>query len=164
MTKFLSNAFATSFKITNPYISKTKKEVIAPIVQNAPDAIGLSNSCWKSARIPKGATHCGECIPCFIRRIAIESYMKDPTLYGRDIFSLNFGGLPSDDEGRRNLSDLAEFTLNFETLSDQELFTEWPELYSENIDASNVIAMYRRAAVETRAILSKYPAGIEVLS
>jgi 7-cyano-7-deazaguanine synthase in queuosine biosynthesis len=164
MSLFLKGAFGADFTIENPYVLRTKKEVIDPIVQTAPETIVHSNSCWKNSRLPKTATHCGECIPCFIRRIAIESYQPDSTAYGRDIFNEDFRALLPTDEGRRNLADLAEFTLNFERMTDQELFDEWPELYSKNIDALATIAMYRRAAAETRTILSKYPVALQVLS
>jgi hypothetical protein len=49
-------------------------------------------------------------------------------------------------------------------LEDQEFYDAWPELRSENIDAPGVIAMYKRAAAETRAALSKYRAGKQVLA
>jgi 7-cyano-7-deazaguanine synthase in queuosine biosynthesis len=162
MQSFLSAALELNLSISNPYISKTKREVIAPIVDRAVETIVISNSCWKSARLPSNVTHCGECIPCFIRRIAIESYMPDPTSYGRDLFSEDFRSLPPEDEGRRNLADLAEFTLKFEVLSDTELLDEWPELFA--IDSAQAIAMYRRAAAETRKILAPYPAGKQVLT
>ncbi len=146
METFLRRALALDLTITNPYVSKTKREVIAPIIAKAPKTIAISNSCWKSARLPANATHCGECIPCFIRRIAIESYGTDVTSYARDIFNEDFRSLPPDDDGRRNLADLAEFTLKFDTLSDTELFDEGPELFA--IDSAPAIAMYRRAAAD----------------
>jgi hypothetical protein len=49
-------------------------------------------------------------------------------------------------------------------MSNTELYDEWPELYSENIDAPATIEMYRRAAAETRAVLSKYSASAEALT
>jgi len=123
-----------------------------------------SNSCWKSSRLAAGTTHCGECIPCFIRRIAIESYQPDGTAYARDIFQQDLRQLATSDEGRRNLADLAEFTLKFEKMADAELYDEWPELYSENLDAAATILMYKRAAADTRNLLTKYPVGSQVLA
>ena len=163
MQLYLAAAFQIDFKIQNPYVLKTKREVIASVVAAVPEAIASSNSCWKSSRLSKGATHCGECIPCFIRRIAIESYQSDQTAYGRDVFRENLSNLGVNDEGRRNLVDLAEFTLKFEKMSDLELYDEWPELFSSNIDAPATISMYRRAAKETRNVLSKYPVAAQVL-
>ena len=163
MQLYLKGAFRIEFIIENPYVLKTKREVIEPIVVNAPETIPHSISCWKSSRMTKGTTHCGECIPCFIRRIAIESYQPDKTAYGRDVFKETSVNLQTADEGRRNLADLAEFTLKFERMSDAELYDEWPELFSENIDAFETILMYKRAAAETRAVLSKYPVAAQVL-
>ena len=88
--------------------------------------------------------------------------MPDPTPYGRDLFSEDFRSLAQDDEGRRNLADLAEFTIKFEALSDTELLDEWPELFA--IYSTPAIAMYRRAAAETRKVLAAYPAGKQLLA
>jgi hypothetical protein len=49
-------------------------------------------------------------------------------------------------------------------MSDPELYDEWPELFSENIDAPATILMYRRAAKETRSVLTKYPVAAQVLA
>ena len=65
--------------------------------------------------------------------------------------------MDADDEARRNLADLCEFSRRFETMSDADLIDEWPELYSVNIDRVATVNMYRRAAQQTRAVLSKYP-------
>ena len=75
----------------------------------------------------------------FYRRIAIESHLPDETAYVRDVFSENLEDMGPADEGRRNLADLAEFTLKFERMSETELFDEWPELFSQNIDAPGTI-------------------------
>lgn len=97
-------------------------------------------------------------MPCFIRRISIEIHGKDETAYARDFFNENFVQLPPEDDGRRNLADLAEFMFRFEISGEQELMDEWPELYSSNVDAKAAIGMYKRAARETRTVLSRYPA------
>jgi 7-cyano-7-deazaguanine synthase in queuosine biosynthesis len=156
MREILSAALSTPFLLTNPYVGRTKAEVIAPVWNNLHSAIPVSCSCWRTARLPQDITHCGECVPCLIRRIAIETHGTDPTAYGRDLFSENFPSMSTGDEARRNLSDLCEFTKRFETTTDAELLDEWPELYSSNVDASETIDMYRRAAAETRAVLARY--------
>ena len=66
------------------------------------------------------------------------------------------------DESRRNLADLCEFSRKFEAMSDSDLIDEWPELYSSNVDQVSTIAMYRRAAQQTREVLSRYP-GLSVV-
>jgi hypothetical protein len=157
MQTILSSALAGAYRISNPYVSLTKAEVVERIWAGMRDAVPVTSSCWRSARLPEGVTHCGECVPCMIRRVAIETHGDDPTQYGRDAFAQSFSAMDAGDEARRNLADLCEFSRKFETMSDADLIDEWPELYSPNIDQASTITMYRRAAQQTRAVLSKYP-------
>jgi hypothetical protein len=156
MEVFLNKALGTNLEIYNPYVAKTKAEVVNVVYKRLESAIPVANSCWKNAYLPEGKTHCGECVPCLVRRIALESYKPDPTAYARDLFSEDIAALSVGDEGRRNLVELCEFILQFETRQDLELMDLWPELYSSNIDAAATIDMYRRAAAESRSVLSKY--------
>jgi len=110
------------------------------------------------------ATHCGICIPCIIRRVAIEFHGLDATVYERNLFTELFSALPDSDDGRRNLADFGEFLLRVETYSEIEMMTEWPELYSSEISRPDVIGMYKRAAAEARQVLSGYPGLAPVLT
>jgi 7-cyano-7-deazaguanine synthase in queuosine biosynthesis len=156
MSSFLSKALGTAFSITNPYVIKTKKEVVTPITKELPQGIPIATSCWRNARLPGSAKHCGECIPCYVRRIALEGHGTDPTKYARDPWTEVIADLDNNDDGRRNLIDLIEFVRRFRDFTDADLMSEFPELYSNNIDAPGVIAMYRRFAGEAWAVLSKY--------
>jgi 7-cyano-7-deazaguanine synthase in queuosine biosynthesis len=157
MQNFLSDALKISIHISNPYVHKTKAEVIKPVVDSFPSLIKVSQSCWRNSRLPEGIHHCGECIPCFIRRIAVETCSKtDPTVYLKDPWAHGVLHLPDDDIGRRNLVDLAEFIVRMEQLNNDDVMSEWPELYSENLDASSVINMYRRFSHEARGVLGRY--------
>jgi len=102
------------------------------------------------------ATHCGACIPCILRRIAIESHGADPTAYERNLFTEPFASLSETDDGLRNLADFAEFVVRIERYSEVEIMTEWPDLYSLQITRSEVIGMYRRACAEARNVLGRY--------
>lgn len=157
MQTIISTALAGTYRISNPYVSLTKAEVVERIWAAMPGAVPVASSCWRNARLPEGVNHCGECIPCMVRRIAIETHGDDPTPYARDSFAENFPTLEAQDEARRNLADLCEFSRKFETMSDADLMDEWPELHSSIINQSMTINMYRRAAQQTRAVLSKYP-------
>ena len=153
MENFLSEALNVPFQILNPYVHLTKAEVVKKVINLSADMILSANSCWRSARL---STHCGECIPCFIRRIAIEySICEDPTAYDKDCWVEKIGQL-GDDTGRRNITDLAEFILRIERSSPEDIMSEWPELYSPNIDETEVIAMYKRFSKEARTVLSRY--------
>ncbi len=164
MQKILGRLFGYDVTIENPFSKKTKAEVVKMVWDGLKSAIPVANSCWKSARLAAGITHCGECIPCLIRRVAIETHGSDPTAYGVDAFGADFASLPPDSEARRNLADLCEFITCFGSMSDAELYDEWPELYSENIPAPEIIGMYRRASAETRAVMQKYPGLVAVLT
>lgn len=164
MEAFLSKALNMPLKISNPYVHLTKAEVVKKIVNSFPDTIPITRSCWRDARLPESVTHCGECIPCFIRRISIEYLMPDPTNYGRDVWSEEIGKLNPDDTGRRGTVELAEFVQQIERYSSEEIMSEWPELYSSNINPNKVIEMYKRFSQEARAVISRYPALESLLS
>lgn len=165
MERFLLDVFQIPFRITNPYVYKTKAEVIRIVVENLPASIPISHSCWRNARLPAGVTHCGECVPCFVRRVAVEHWVQpDPTAYGDDPWEEGTLSRSPDDVGRRNMADFTEFIVRIERMSNEEIMSEWPELYSPNLDAVQVIEMYRRFAAEARAVLGRYPALGPLLS
>lgn len=151
-------------KIVNPYAGKTKAEVIEQVCRDMPSALGTTTSCWKNSRLPASATHCGVCIPCYVRRIAIETHMPDPTAYARNAWVESVASMPPDDDARRNLVDYAEFIKRMLTFPEAELMVEWPELYSPNINAPAAIQMYKRAALEATAVFNQYPAVAAVLT
>jgi 7-cyano-7-deazaguanine synthase in queuosine biosynthesis len=162
MQRILRTALSVNFELLNPYVYRTKGEVIDGLWKTLRDSIPVASSCWRS-RLPQGKTHCGECIPCYVRRIAIETHGADTTAYARDIFSENIGSLPPTDDGRRNLVDLCEFVVRFKRESELELMSEWPELYSTNMDPAQVIRMYRRASDEAIAVLNRYSGVMPLL-
>ena len=160
MEEFLSSALDVPFQILNPYVHLTKAEVVKKVIDLSSDMIPEANSCWRSARL---STHCGECIPCFIRRIAIEySIDEDPTVYEKDCWKEKIDQL-DDDTGRRNITDLAEFVLRIERSTHEDIMSEWPELYSPNINVTEVIAMYKRFSKEARTVLSRYSELVRLL-
>ncbi|MDE0084720.1 MAG: 7-cyano-7-deazaguanine synthase [Candidatus Poribacteria bacterium] len=159
MEEFLSSALSVPFNISNPYVHLTKAEVVKKVIDVSKDIILIANSCWRSARIPKDFTHCGECIPCFIRRIAIEfSMSEDLTAYYKDCWIEDIGRLGPEDIGRRNIVDLTEFIVQIDELSPEDIMSKWPDLYSLNFDENEVIAMYKRFSKEARTVLNRYSA------
>lgn len=163
MEQFLSAALAIPMSIRNPFVHMTKGEVVEQLVENFPGLVAMTESCWKNTRLPQGATHCGECIPCYVRRISLEKWGKDPTAYAEDPWLERSSSTPTNDTGRRNLVDLVEFIHRIEHYSDDEIMNEWPELYSENLNPGSVISMYRRFAAEARSVLERYPNVRELL-
>ena len=163
MQEILCAALGIGLVIRNPYVEKTKAEVVATVATTMPLAIPVSTSCWKNTRLQAPATHCGACIPCIVRRIAVETHIPDATAYARDCWGTPLEDLEADDELRRNLADYAEFVRRIESESPGEIMRVWPELRSQYFNADPVIAMYKRAAAEARAVLLKYSAVAPLL-
>lgn len=155
---FLSAALGFPLTVRNPYVYKTKGEVVAQVANKHPHMVPLSTSCWKNARVQVGgATHCGECVPCLVRRVALELYGADPTPYAFDMFRANLQALDPAHDGFRNINDVAEFRMRFATQGNADLLTDFPELYSQDFDSGQAIDMYKRFAKEAGHVLSKYP-------
>lgn len=150
--------------IQNPYVYKTKREVVSIVWHGLRKAVPISTSCWKNSRLAPPATHCGACIPCYVRRIAIEHHGTDPTQYAEDPWGIDPARLPEDSEARRNIYDLAEFIFRFKNATDTEIQDEYPELLAADFDVEQVIKMYRRFAVEAEKVWEKYPGPISLLA
>jgi 7-cyano-7-deazaguanine synthase in queuosine biosynthesis len=158
MESILNGVFDKGIKINNPYVNRTKAEVVKILCDNIPESLAATTSCWKNTRLPRGASHCGACIPCYVRRIAIEAHVrKDPTKYARNPWIECLRELPANDDARRNIFDYVEFISTFRAMAAADLMAEWPELHSPNIDAGATIAMYKRAAAEAAVVLGRYP-------
>ena len=107
MNLILSKLFTFNFNIHNPFLYLTKGEVVQSSLLKDIDAISQTVSCWRSTRLSGPKTHCGECIPCYIRRIANEANNILIDEYDRNVFLENVKKLKPDDIGKRNLMELA---------------------------------------------------------
>jgi 7-cyano-7-deazaguanine synthase in queuosine biosynthesis len=146
--------------VINPFVHLTKGEIVALIPAALHPQIVASTSCWRAARVPTAATHCGECVPCLCRRIALEKNGIKLSEYHRDLLAENVGCLGTDDLGKRNLIDLCQFIGLFagpnRLRSEQDVCYEFPELFEREINRAEVIEMYRRFAKESVAVLKTY--------
>ncbi len=71
-SRLLSAILDADFKVTNPFIFKTKSEVVKLIKEtDQSDLIPLSNSCSHVRSTDSMNTHCGVCSQCIGRRFAI---------------------------------------------------------------------------------------------
>jgi len=148
-------------EVVNPFVNLTKGEVVALLPKGLRPHIGRSVSCWRASRLTSGFSHCGECVPCLSRRIAMETHGIKLAEYKRDLLIENIGRLSAGDLGKRNLSDLCQFVMHFagphRLKHDDELRMVFPELQDPIFNAKEVIAMYRRFAAETLTIFQRYP-------
>ncbi|MBI4535678.1 MAG: 7-cyano-7-deazaguanine synthase [Ignavibacteriae bacterium] len=157
MGEILSRVLAFDIRIENPFLYLTKGEVVSKIKGIQAAQIPQTISCWRSARMLGGYTHCGECVPCLVRRIANEAHGIRIDEYARDLFREDVASLEADDLGKRNFLELAEFVrFFFGTNSRAQIISSYPELINESIDANHAIAMYKRFASEAVNVFSNY--------
>ncbi|MGA2066884.1 MAG: 7-cyano-7-deazaguanine synthase [Thermoguttaceae bacterium] len=157
MGPMLTQLLGFRINIENPFLYMTKAEVIEALAKSHSEIIPVAVSCWKASRIAGGKNHCGFCIPCLVRRIALEYRGMTIDEYQRDILSEKVGKLDSDDDGKRNLMELAEFVCTFANsapLAEMEVL--YPELVSQYYDGTRAVDMYRRFAVEARSVFDNY--------
>jgi hypothetical protein len=78
--------------------------------------------------------------------------------YARDILSEDIASLEPEDDGKQNITDLADFINIFEKkVSKSEVLDKHIDLINPFIDADKAIDMYRRFAKEARAVFNSYP-------
>ena len=144
--------------IENPFLYLTKAEILTSFPTALKKIIPDSVSCWKASRID--ASHCGECIPCFTRRIALEHHGIMIKEYETDVFKRNVEKLPNDNEGKRNIGDFLSFIVSFREgyLSDKSsLLYHYPELINEHFDFDQACEMYFRMTTQAIAVFDNYP-------
>jgi len=147
------------FEISNPFLYRTKAEVFAVMPVPLQEAARVSASCWMISRMPEHK-HCGYCIPCISRRIAIEYNKLSFSEYFVDVFTMDLSGLDDTDDKRRNLVDYLEFITRFSNVTDATkpaLFRRFPELYNMGAKADEVIDLYSRVAAQSLQVLNNYP-------
>ncbi|MCK4664808.1 MAG: hypothetical protein KAT68_18195 [Bacteroidales bacterium] len=96
-------------RIINPYQFKTKGEMIRDCSDNTlfNTLWQSSNSCGKRAHkyywAVRSASHCGYCMPCIYRKIALHfSEINNTDNYGNSIFNLAMDQLIESDSGKFN--------------------------------------------------------------
>lgn len=144
--------------IENPFLYYTKAEVLNDLPKELYPIIIESVSCWKASRIDKN--HCGECIPCFTRRIAIESHGIKLPEFVNDLFNQKIEDLPPDHEGKRNLGDFLSFIITYNKIYETnkaELLYEFPELINDAFDYNQATEMYYRMTKQAISVLATYP-------
>ncbi len=74
MSKLLTTFLDYPIKIENPFLYMTKAEVVAATVKRHREVVEGTVSCWKTSRVVGDKKHCGYCVPCLSRRIALETH------------------------------------------------------------------------------------------
>lgn len=164
MSSILSKLLNHKINIDNPFLYKTKAEVVKLLLPRHQAILEKTVSCWKASRVSH-YHHCGICIPCLIRRIALESNSISLQEYEKDILRSNVALLDPNDDGKRNLVELCEFVNNFKSdHSMAELQLLFPELAaSDCYDPNQAVKMYKRFAVEAQGVFKRYPEVIKLI-
>ena len=152
-----------NFEIINPYLYLTKAEVLGKLPKALLKKSYLSVTCWKISRVQK---HCGVCIPCISRRIALEHHGIKFNEYIIDLFNTDLNSLSDHDTGKINIIDYLEFISKFKNITSsnkQELLLEFPELMNISINRELGLKMYNRVAIQSFAVFDKYPKIKEIL-
>jgi len=68
------------------FVHMTKGEVVGLIPPQLHSDLKYSTSCWRASRVSGGKTHCGVCVPCLCRRIALETNSISLDEFDRDLF------------------------------------------------------------------------------
>jgi hypothetical protein len=159
MAEILSKILEYPIRIVNPFLYKTKADVVELSVQRLRSLVEGTVSCWRTSRVVGDKKHCGYCVPCLSRRIALETHGLELPEYQLDMFAQDVSRLPKQDEGKRNLVDMIEIALAFGGDSTQvELEDEYPNLWDDEVDWRAAVEMYRRFAGETLTVFDRYPA------
>lgn len=145
------------FEIHNPFLYKTKAEVFAVLPDKLRKAASSSASCWMIQRLNK---HCGYCVPCISRRIALEYNGISFDEYDFDLFNSDTSKLEDTNDRRRNLADYLEFIVRFRNVTDAnkyDLSYEFVELINDAFDFDSAVELYRRVARQSLEVFKKYP-------
>lgn len=161
---FLKAVLERELTITNPFLYRTKGEVTGIVAERAASLLFKSESCWMNARLPPETSHCGECIPCLHRHVAIQQHRVDETGYRRRVWEEDIGSLGFDDDGRRNAAELAELVVAMRDYDDEMALATFVELINPHLDVGQALAMHRRFAGEASTVLGRYPSMARLLA
>lgn len=156
---FFSRVLSYDFRFSNPYLYLTKAEVVRRLPAALYPQLTEAVSCWRGSRL-RGSTHCGECVPCLVRRFALEACGIVVPEYQRDLFAEDIGALPPEDRGKANIVDLLELVRHFSTPSHADqprIIEQFPDLINPSINLADAIALYVRFAQEARGVIANYP-------
>lgn len=169
--KLINNIFNRKITISNPFIYKTKSEILRNLDINKVDSVNDTVSCWNywNYRMLKtkkeNTTHCGYCFPCIIRRISSKNAfpfdIERKNTYVLDIFNdYPYDSYPKNIELEAlfNMDDLISFAAHFLSLKEYDIQIEYPNLFInlDGINSEKIIDLYTRFAKEVIYTTKKY--------
>ena len=160
--------------VINRFDSLTKAEILSYASQ-CPDLTSNTVSCWHYGnftatlrrKLNQGdITHCGFCLPCLVRRLALRSAdMPDPPVaYGYDVFQSAKNGFPIPQDRKDQWLDaqaLVQFARDIESLDEWGFYDRYADslLHIDPFDSSEDLSiaygMMRRFAKDVITYLGQ---------
>lgn len=167
--KLLSLVMDSEFSVENPFIWKTKGEVVDLIVKSGcMELIGPSISCTHTWEMTKEHSHCGTCSQCVDRRFAIIAVNAEeydlPSQYAVDVFTQSRKRNDKIHEDKTMFANYLERANQVErVVSATQFLAKYPEaaraLSFMNGDPGSTsqrcYELYRRHAKEVNSVIDK---------
>jgi 7-cyano-7-deazaguanine synthase in queuosine biosynthesis len=127
--ELLVSTFKRSFKITNPFVYKTKNEVVRTVLgSGCEELMKATVSCAHTLQSTTINPHCGTCSQCVDRRFAFVdvdlSQYDESSSYEKDIFTTEL----EEGEERTHGENYVRSALKIEKMNDSAFFQQFPEL------------------------------------
>ena len=160
-TALISDIFGAMISIENPFLDLTKGEVIANLNHDGfrelvKDTVTCATTSFRYQGISTSKySHCGICLPCLLRRIAIHysGLCDKDAKYAFDILS-EYSTIPN--EGKKLIFEMLDFGYRLDQCkTDDVVISEFPQFLIENFDPAPLIAMYRRQIMQTKEFLKQ---------
>jgi 7-cyano-7-deazaguanine synthase in queuosine biosynthesis len=127
MVNLFSQVLGNPVRVDNPLLYKTKTEVVSSLsARGLSDLIPKTHSCW----IARQAKHCGVCVPCVVRRFAVDAAGVQDAVYQHDSFE---DPSPRDDRKFNAIGDYLLFARTFDELSNDDFASPLPYLFEKVI-------------------------------
>jgi REase_DpnII-MboI len=143
------------FAVDNPYLFRTKTEVVATIAEHgAGRLIGLSRSCSRGMFVSKTQWHCGVCSQCIDRRIAVLDAGQEANEQADDYVVDVFTGPRKDGPDKNIAVGYARHATELHKMSDEAISSRFNADFARptygqpkaSAAAQQLVALHRRHA------------------
>ena len=162
--KLYSLVLERAFEVDNPYLFKTKAEVVSVIAQNGGShLIPHSCSCANERFKPKTQWHCGTCSQCIDRRIAMFATGQEENDFETDYKVDVFAG-PRKEGYEKNMAvDYVRHALELNLMSDDEMVARFSTELSRAVRgipksrevAQQIVDMHKRHGETVQRVLQE---------
>jgi calcineurin-like phosphoesterase family protein len=162
--RFFSEVFDIAFRFENPFLWKTKAEVINVLSANQSlELLAQSMSCAHTRAMTERAKHCGACSQCIDRRFGVLAAGAESYERAQDYRAALFTAARTTVEEQTMLETYVRRAREIRGMDDHAFLNRFPEVNrvlpyvsgTTTRAARQVIELYRRHANEVFAVLEK---------